>query len=202
MAQRRAVFLDRDGTLIEDVEYLRDPREVRLLPGAGEALALLQKEGFALVLVSNQSGIGRGLIHPTELEQVHRRLEECLLEYGVRLDGVFYCPHAPWEGCGCRKPLPGLILQASQQMGIDLGESFVVGNTDSDIAAGNAVGCRTVLLALCPNSSHPYTGSPPADCVAPDWKAVTRFIFQSLTIPRDTLLAATVQTKSQRASPS
>lgn len=195
MAQRRAVFLDRDGTLIENVEYLRDPKEVRLLPGAGEALALLQRRGFALVLVSNQSGIGRGLIHPADLDKVHRRLEECLQAYGVRLDGVYYCPHTPWEGCGCRKPQPGLLVQAAQQMDIDLGSSFLVGNADSDVAAGKAAGCRTVLLTVCPDLHHPYTGTPPADCVASDWEAVTLFISQSLSDPQDAALAATAQTE-------
>ncbi|GBD10426.1 D-glycero-beta-D-manno-heptose-1,7-bisphosphate 7-phosphatase [bacterium HR23] len=175
---RRAVFLDRDGTLIEEVAYLRDPARVRLLPGTGEALAHLRRKGFALVLVSNQSGIGRGLVRPEELTQVHRRLEECLLAFGVRLDGAFYCPHAPWEGCECRKPRPGLLLQAMHQMGVIAEGSFLVGNTDADIAAGKAVGCTTVLLTLCPDLKHPVIGDPPADYRAGSWEEVVAYISQ------------------------
>ncbi|MCS7207296.1 MAG: HAD family hydrolase [Dehalococcoidia bacterium] len=177
MGGRRAVFLDRDGTLIEDIPYLRDPEQVRLLPGAGEALAILQRKGFALVVVSNQSGIGRGLVRPEELQAVHRRLEERLLAYGVRLDGAFYCPHAPWEGCTCRKPQPGLLLQAAQQLNLDLKQSFLVGNADTDIAAGKSVGCRTVLLTQCPDPFHPVRGDPPADYQAEEWGTVVGYVY-------------------------
>src|SRR5205809_175870 len=109
-AKGRAVFLDRDGTLIVDPGYLRDASQVRLLAGAGEALAQIQKQGFALVVVSNQSGIGRGLITSEEAEQVHQALVARLADFGVRLDAAFYCPHAPAEQCRCRKPSPEMFL--------------------------------------------------------------------------------------------
>src|SRR4051794_3177637 len=110
---RPAVFLDRDGTLIEDTGYPRDPDRIRLLPGAAEALRRLEGLGLLLVLVSNQSGLGRGLITQAEAEAVHARLLECLRAEGARLHAAYYCPHAPQQGCPCRKPSPGLLQQAA-----------------------------------------------------------------------------------------
>src|SRR5439155_11509676 len=107
---RAAVLLDRDGTLIEDAGYPRDPQRVRLLPGAAGALRALRAAGLALAVVSNQSGVGRGLVRPEEALAVHHRAEEALAAGGVRLAGAHYCPHAPQDGCACRKPSPGLLL--------------------------------------------------------------------------------------------
>jgi histidinol-phosphate phosphatase family protein len=145
-AFRPAVFLDRDGTLIEDTGYPRDPALVRLLPGAAHALRLLGEAGFLLVVVSNQSGVGRGLITPVEAAAVHARFVECLLGEGVRLSGAYYCPHTPGEGCPCRKPAPGLLLHAAAEHGIDLPNSFLVGDRPSDAEAAVRAGCRPVLL--------------------------------------------------------
>jgi histidinol-phosphate phosphatase family protein len=170
------VFLDRDGTVIHDVGYPRDPAEVRLLPGAGEALAGLQERGFVLVLVSNQSGIGRGLIKPEEAARVHQRVVEVLTERGVRLDAAHYCPHAPEAGCECRKPSPHMLLQAAEQLHLDLRRSFLVGDKPSDIEAGRRAGCRTVLLLGHPEARR---CEPAPDAVADDWPAVLTFILQS-----------------------
>ena len=142
----RAVFLDRDGTIVVDTGYLSSPDEVRLLPGAAEALRALRREGFLLVVVSNQSGIGRGLITPEQAEAVHARIVAELEREGVTIDASHYCPHAPDAGCRCRKPEPGLILDAAQALDVDLAGSFMVGNSASDVAAGKAAGCRTILL--------------------------------------------------------
>src|SRR5262245_51338279 len=103
---RRAICLDRDGTVIEDAGYPRDPRRVRLLPGAGAALAELKRQGFLLIPISNQSGIGRGFLTQDEADQVHRQVVSALREFGVDLDAAYYCPHAPEERCRCRKPSP------------------------------------------------------------------------------------------------
>ncbi len=108
-ALRPAVFLDRDGTLVEDVGYPRDPQQLRPLPGAVRALAELRRHGFALVVVSNQSGVGRGILTREQAGRVHQRLVEILAEQGVALDGAYYCYHAPDEGCACRKPSPHLL---------------------------------------------------------------------------------------------
>jgi histidinol-phosphate phosphatase family protein len=166
----RAVFLDRDGTLIEDPGYLSDPAGVRLLPGAADALRALRVAGYRLVLVSNQSGIGRGYFTPAQAEAVHRRFVDELGRRGVALDDARYCPHAPDEGCSCRKPRPGLLLAATEELGLDLEASFLVGNSPSDIEAGRNAGCRTVLLwAQNPGAVH-------ADLEAPDWPAAVSFL--------------------------
>jgi D-glycero-D-manno-heptose 1,7-bisphosphate phosphatase len=143
---RPAVFLDRDGTLVEDVGYPRDPEAVRLLEGAPEALVALRRAGFALVVVSNQSGIGRGLVTEEEAEAVHERFVRELRAHGVELDDVRYCPHAPEDACTCRKPEAGLLRESARELGLDLDRSFMVGDKPSDVAAGRAAGCRTVLF--------------------------------------------------------
>jgi D-glycero-D-manno-heptose 1,7-bisphosphate phosphatase len=143
--RRPAVFLDRDGTLIEDVGYPRDPEAVRLLEGAPEALAALRRAGFALVVVSNQSGIGRGLVSQEEADAVHARFVAELRARGVELDDVRYCPHAPEDACACRKPAAGLLLDSARELGLDLDRSFMVGDKPTDVEAGRTAGCRTVL---------------------------------------------------------
>src|SRR5690242_11813204 len=149
----RAVFLDKDGTLIEDVPYNVDPAQVRLAPGAAEGLPRLHAGGFRLVVVSNQSGVARGLIAEEALGAVRDRLRDLLAELGVPLGGFYYCPHHP-EGvvtryavaCRCRKPAPGLILDAARAHGVAVGKSWFVGDILDDVEAGRRAGCRTVLI--------------------------------------------------------
>jgi D-glycero-D-manno-heptose 1,7-bisphosphate phosphatase len=143
-ANRRALFIDRDDTLIVDVGYPRDPALVAPLPGAIDALRALQA-GFALVIVSNQSGIGRGLITPAEARAVHDRVVELFARGGVGFAGAYYCPHPPDAGCPCRKPAPGLLLDAARELGLDVARSLVVGDKASDIAAGRAAGCHRAI---------------------------------------------------------
>jgi histidinol-phosphate phosphatase family protein len=146
VAERHAVFLDRDGTIIEDPGYLSRPEQVKLLPGAAEGLRVLHEAGFLLVVVSNQSGIGRGILTADEAARVHERLVRDLAHAGVRLDDSRYCPHAPEDGCSCRKPAPGLILDAAAALGVDPTHGFMVGNSASDVAAGRNAGCRTIAI--------------------------------------------------------
>jgi histidinol-phosphate phosphatase family protein len=149
----RAVFLDKDGTLVDDVPYNVDPAQVRLMPGAGAGLRRLHAAGYRLVVVSNQSGVARGLFPESALAGVEHRLRELLQEEGVPLDGFYWCPHHP-EGtvaeyavaCDCRKPAPGLLLRAAREQGIDLARSWFVGDILHDVEAGRAAGCTTVLL--------------------------------------------------------
>jgi histidinol-phosphate phosphatase family protein len=141
---RPALFLDRDGTLIADVGYPRDPAGVRLLPGCPEALRRLARAGFALVIVSNQSGVGRGLFSRAEAEAVHAEVVRRFAGAGVSFDGAYYCYHAPDEGCGCRKPAPGLLLRAAAELDLELTHSFMVGDKAIDVEAGAAAGCRAV----------------------------------------------------------
>ena len=141
----RALFLDRDGTLIVDVGYPRDPAQVELIAGAIDSLRDLERD-WALVIVSNQSGIGRGLITAPEATAVHDRMIEMFAAHGIAFAGVYYCPHAPDAGCACRKPAPGLLEQAARELDLDLAASVIVGDKPSDVAAGLAVGARGVLF--------------------------------------------------------
>jgi D-glycero-D-manno-heptose 1,7-bisphosphate phosphatase len=137
---RRALFVDRDGTLIADVGYPRDPALVEPLPGAIDALRALGAR-FALVIVSNQSGLGRGLITEAEARAVHDRVIDVFARAGIGFAGAYYCPHAPEAGCPCRKPAPGLLLDAARELGLDLASSVMIGDKASDVAAGRAAGC-------------------------------------------------------------
>lgn len=147
---RPAVFLDKDGTLIEDVPYNVDPDLMRLSLGAREGVGLLREAGCALVVVTNQAGVARGLFGEDALSAVRGKLEELL---GVTLDGFYSCPHHP-EGtvpeyatqCDCRKPKPGLIERAARELGLDLSRSWMVGDILNDVEAGSRAGCRTVLV--------------------------------------------------------
>lgn len=148
-----AVFLDRDGVVIEDLQYLGNADRVRLLPGAAETVAALNRAGWAVVIVTNQSGVARGLFTEADVDAVHAHLAELLRGYGARLDAVHFCPHHP-DGdvpeyrvdCECRKPRPGMLLRAAGELGLDLVASWMIGDRVTDLEAGAAVGCRTVLV--------------------------------------------------------
>jgi len=149
----RAVFLDRDGTIIEEVNYLKRIEEMIVFPFSAEALRKLEAAGFLNVVVSNQSAIARGYLDETELKTIHEDLARRLERDGAHIHGFYYCPHhveATVEKyrkvCGCRKPRPGLILQAAFDLKIDVSASFVVGDRVFDIGAAREAGCRSVLL--------------------------------------------------------
>jgi histidinol-phosphate phosphatase family protein len=167
-AGRRALLLDRDGTLISDPGYLSDPEQVALLPNAAAALAALAQRGYLLVVVSNQSGVARGLITPQQAREVHRRFVAVLAQAGVTLDASYYCPHAPDAGCRCRKPQPGLLLDAAREHGIDLPHSIMIGDSARDVGAGRAVGAFTILLRHGETAASETT----ADAVASGWDEV------------------------------
>lgn len=141
-----AVFLDRDGTVIADKHYLHDPAGVELLPGAAEGLRRMAALGLRLVLVSNQSGVGRGYFGRGDVERVHGRLVELLDAEGVRLDAFYICPHAPGEDCSCRKPRPGLVERACRELGLDAAASFVIGDKPCDVDLGLAVKATPILV--------------------------------------------------------
>ncbi|GAA2406348.1 hypothetical protein GCM10010420_37850 [Streptomyces glaucosporus] len=142
MTAVRAVLLDRDGTLVEDVPYNGDPALVRPMPGAAEAMALLRSRGVPAAVVTNQSGIARGLIGWDDMTRVHARIDELL--------GPFHawavCPHGPGDGCGCRKPAPGLVLDVARRLGVAPHECAVVGDIGSDVGAARAAGALGVLV--------------------------------------------------------
>ncbi len=167
-APRRFVLLDRDGTVIVDREYLADPARVELMPGAADGLKRLRELGLGLAIVSNQSGVGRGYFGIADVERVNRRLAELLAARGVRLNGIYTCPHAPADGCRCRKPKPGLVDQAARELGFDPESCFVIGDQPADIALGRAIGAVT----LCIGGNH--TG--PADHTVADLRQAASVI--------------------------
>ena len=137
-----AVLLDRDGTLVDDVPYNADPGRVVPVPGAVTALARLRAAGVPLALISNQSGVGRELLTMADVEAVNRRLEDLV----GRLGPLLVCPHAPGQGCGCRKPAPGLVLAAAAALGVDPADCVVIGDIGADVEAALAAGARPILV--------------------------------------------------------
>jgi D-glycero-D-manno-heptose 1,7-bisphosphate phosphatase len=149
---RPAVFLDRDDTLVADVPYLTDPAALRVLPGAARALADLRRAGFVLVLATNQSVVGRGLLSEDGLRAIHDEFERLLAAEGASLDAIYYCTHAPRADDRTvvehpdRKPAPGMLLRAAADLGLDLPRSWMVGDRISDVLAGLGAGCRSILV--------------------------------------------------------
>ena len=149
----RAVFLDKDGTLIEDVPYNVDPNRIQLTQGALEGLHLLYTSGHQLIVITNQSGVARGYFSESALVAVEERIRQMLLEVGVQLAGFYYCPHHPNGvvadyaiACSCRKPEPGLLIRAAADYSIDLAQSWFIGDILNDVEAGCRVGCKTILI--------------------------------------------------------
>lgn len=149
----KAVFIDKDGTLIVDVPNNVDPKYIHLDPDAGPALQQLQQAGYRLFIISNQAGVAHGYFQENALVDVMNQVHYLLKPFDVKIDGFYYCPHHP-DGaipayaipCSCRKPEPGLILRAAQEHGIDLTASWMIGDILNDVEAGNRAGCRTILL--------------------------------------------------------
>lgn len=136
------LLLDRDDTILDDPGYLSDPARVLFLPGALEGLAAFHQAGWPLVVISNQSGLGRGYFTLDDLEAVHARFRELLAEVGVTLSGLYFCPHPPSEGCDCRKPEPGLAQLAARELGLQLSQAVMVGDKESDLELGRRIGAR------------------------------------------------------------
>lgn len=178
-----AAFLDKDGTLVEDVPYNVDPDRIRLAPGVGQGLARLRAAGFRLIVVSNQSGVARGLFPEAALERVWDRISELLERFGVDLDGFYYCPHHP-EGtesryamaCDCRKPAPGLILKAARDHAVDLNRSWFIGDILNDVEAAHRAGCRAALIDNGNETEWERSPLRWPEIVAADFDAAARFI--------------------------
>jgi D-glycero-D-manno-heptose 1,7-bisphosphate phosphatase len=159
-AAPRTVILDRDGTIVVDRDYLDDPAQLEFLPGALEGLRLLRARGYRLVVVTNQSGVGRGRFPLARVEEIHARLKQLLREGGAAIDAIYYCPHRPEEGCECRKPKTRLVLQAAAELGFEPAAAVVIGDKSSDIELGRNLGATTMLVSA--------TGHP-SDTAAPDY---------------------------------
>ena len=173
-----AVFLDRDGTVNEEVNYLDHPDDLRLIRGAGQAIHLLNEAGLKAILITNQSAIGRGYFPEARLGEIHRELARQLATHDARLDAIYYCPHHPDLGCACRKPQPGLLERAAEEHGLDLGRSFLVGDKASDLEAARRAGCQAVLVLSgygAEQRAAIEAGVPP-DHIAPDLLQAARWI--------------------------
>lgn len=144
---KKAVFLDRDGTLIEDKGYISKCNQVMLLPGVIEALRNLKELGFELIIISNQSGIGRGLVTETQVEKINNYLDSLLTSEGINITDVYYCPHTPDDNCFCRKPKPGMILSALNKYDINAKESYFVGDKWTDVETAVNAGLSPVLIS-------------------------------------------------------
>jgi D-glycero-D-manno-heptose 1,7-bisphosphate phosphatase len=163
--QDKVVLLDRDGTIVVDRGYLDNAAGLEFLPGAAEGLRLLYTQGYRLVVITNQSGIGRGMFPEERLHEMNARLTEMVEQAGARLAGIYHCPHAPEDHCACRKPAPGLILQAASELGFDPREAVLIGDKDSDIECGRHAGATTVLISAQKPASRARIK---ADAVAAD----------------------------------
>jgi D-glycero-D-manno-heptose 1,7-bisphosphate phosphatase len=168
---KKAIFLDRDGVInrkLTDTPYITKVSEFHFLPGVGEALSILKKLGFLLVLTTNQRGIARGLMTGGDLEAVHDYMQEELQKQRAPLDAIYHCPHEEHEYCGCRKPEPGMILAASRDLNIELAASYMVGDSLCDIDAGREARVRTVCIGPERHGD--------ADMIFPDLLAFARFL--------------------------
>ncbi len=151
--KRKACFIDRDGVLIKEENYISDPAKVSIIPGVPEALSLLKEQGYLRIVVSNQAGVARGYFEESQIKVIEKRIEELLAASGASVDAWYYCPHHP-KGkveaysfdCDCRKPAPGMLKKAEKDFNIDVKESFLVGDKISDIEAGQAAGCHKSIM--------------------------------------------------------
>ena len=144
-----AVFLDRDGVINRKAiegEYITSWEEMELLPGVAEGIALLNRAGFCVIVVTNQRCVAKGLISEADLQDMHSRMREVLARDGAVIDAIYHCPHDLESQCRCRKPAPGMLLEAAKSRSIDLASSWMIGDSDSDIEAGKSAGCRTIRL--------------------------------------------------------
>ncbi|MBM4086895.1 MAG: HAD family hydrolase [Planctomycetes bacterium] len=156
-SSHKAAFLDRDGTVLEHVPYLNQPSQVRLTAGAAEAIRLFRQRGYLTIVITNQSAVARGMLDEATLAEIHRVMQAALRAESAEVDAIYYCPHHP-EGpvaayrkvCACRKPEPGLLLQAAAEHGIDLAASVMIGDSIADMQAGKRAGCTTILLGAKP----------------------------------------------------
>jgi D,D-heptose 1,7-bisphosphate phosphatase len=205
----KAIFLDRDDTLIEDPGYVNSPEQVKLLDGVAEALIELKALGYKLIVVTNQSAVARGIVTEKVLGAIHKRLEQLLAEKKAFLDRIYYCPYHP-DGVVAkyrkesefRKPNPGMLLKAAKEMDIDLGQSWCVGNSISDMEAGLRAGCITILIDLPSHQQQLEPGQPRPDYKAVNIKEVVNIIKKhhrsSTEVEVQTHSAPTVQTEPVR----
>jgi len=196
----KAVFLDRDNTLIEDPGYINHPDQVKLLEGVAEALIELKAMGYKLIVVSNQSAVARGIVTEKVLAQIHDRLKQLLAERGAYLDRIYYCPYHPdgivpkyRKESDWRKPNPGMLLTAADQMDIELGQSWMIGNSNRDIEAGLRAGCKTILINRFSDYKQLRPSDPKPDHRAVNIKEATNIIKKYYRSPSDVCPSSEVE---------
>ena len=183
VAHQRAVFLDRDGTIIRQVELPRKPSQLRLLAGAADAIKRLKKEGYFTAIISNQPVVARGILTPAGVVGLNEVLLKRLAARGAGIDAFYFCPHHPnadvrkyRKACACRKPNPGMILEAARRHRIDLRKSFFIGDTTQDVLAGRNAGVRTILVRTGHGGRDPWQYKAKPDFIAKDLPAAARLI--------------------------
>lgn len=188
MTGRHAVFLDRDGTILVEKEYLADPRQAELIPGAAEGLRRLAEAGFALVVVTNQSGIARGMYRVADYEAVDARMRELLGQHGVRIEASYYCPHHPdFNGvCQCRKPGSALFRQAVRELGLDARASWLVGDRLRDLEPASSLAARGSVLVRTGYGTDEARTAPSAVVVADDLSGAADAILRAESTSRGT----------------
>ena len=143
----RAIFLDRDGVLNKDrSDYVKNIDELEIFPFIGKCIKQINEKGFLVIVITNQSAIGRKLITNTDVDNIHEFIQKYLEKYDAKIDAFYYCPHHPIDNCSCRKPEPGLLIKASRDFSIDLKNSWMIGDSKTDIEAAKAAGCNSILL--------------------------------------------------------
>lgn len=172
----RAVFLDRDGVINQKAargKYITHWEDIHFLPGVVEAIALLNRAGFRVIVVTNQRCVAKGLITADELESIHERMRDALARAGANVETSYYCPHELQPPCACRKPRPGMLLEAARAHGIDLSASWMIGDSDKDVEAGRSAGCKTARLL-----SSRSAGNGKADLIARSLLEASRQILE------------------------
>lgn len=189
MKKRPAIFLDRDGVIIEEVNYLSHPDQIQLIPGSAEAISLLNQLHIPVVVVSNQAGVARGFFEEPAILKVHQRLKELLAVKNAHWDAIFYCPHHP-DGniprysvpCACRKPEPGMLVQAARILNLTFTNSWLIGDNITDIQAGLSVGCNTILVETGHGKQF-FAEAPKQATLKKDLAEAVKFILESKSFP-------------------
>jgi histidinol-phosphate phosphatase family protein len=181
--KKPAVFLDRDGTIVVDLQYPREAEKLKFVEGVIPALLEIQKKGFLLFVISNQSGVGRGIISDKDFQAVHQRLCEMLQKEKVQIQEFAYCFHKPEDNCQCRKPETKLIEDLSAEYQIDLGRSFTIGDKWSDVLLGTRVGAKGILLGDSDLKDKPVELEEENFVVCPNWKRVLEYLLAETTPP-------------------
>jgi len=181
----KTVFLDRDGTIVDDVGYMNSPEQINFIPGSIAAIKKLNEAGYKVVVITNQAGVARGLITEDMLQTIDKTLHKHILSGGAHLDGIYYCPHHAEHGhypykqdCECRKPHPGLIKKAARDLNLDLSQSYMVGDKATDIEAGKRAGTKTIMVLSGRGNNEKGRLTDPADHVADNLQAAVTWLLK------------------------